>query len=351
MGKLRAVLRGGVVFLIGLLPARVQPAALPRQVVVPIVEVVLSSGVRRYAVSLRIGSRPIVAGVDTGSSGLRVLERAVDLDDLQVSERPEVQSYGAGVRVEGVVARGRVQIGGAAANGVTPLHLVRSVGCMEDRPDCAAGRLGVQHYGFQGDGLSGEGFDAILGLNLADGEVANPLPALGVERWIIELPRGAVPGRLILNPSDQTVRAYRRVALNPAFAQSRGGIHDAVAGCLINRASGERQCLPVLLDTGAAGIALVGAEGAGQAWSEGTPASLELGEDAAVRLDFVIGLRDHASRMSVAPLKRGNPRLVLGPLPFYGFSVLYDHQQQSLGLLPRKKRPSKMSAIFTSSGR
>jgi len=52
-----------------------------------------------------------------------------------------------------------------------------------------ASLVSAAQYGIQGDGLPGEGFVAIMGVNMGHDPVPNPLIALGVKRWIVELPR------------------------------------------------------------------------------------------------------------------------------------------------------------------
>jgi hypothetical protein len=68
--------------LVAVVLALLTPAAFPQpqtaaiRVEVPIREVVLSDGVRRYGVPVKIGSQDALAGLDTGASGLRLMPDA-----------------------------------------------------------------------------------------------------------------------------------------------------------------------------------------------------------------------------------------------------------------------------------
>src|SRR6202042_1623596 len=120
--------------------------------------------------------------------------------------------YASGSRYEGIVGEARVTIG--AAHGTGPVHLIRSIGCFAYLPHCPASRTTLEKYGIASDGLPGEGFKAILGVDMAPGRVGNPLRFLGASRWIVELPRpDEANGRLILNPTDAELEGYVMVPL------------------------------------------------------------------------------------------------------------------------------------------
>ena len=63
--------------LLAIAPALHARAADAPGLEVPIREVVLSDGVRRYAVTLTVDGVPIEAQLDTGSTGLRILAPAL----------------------------------------------------------------------------------------------------------------------------------------------------------------------------------------------------------------------------------------------------------------------------------
>ena len=79
---------------------------------VPVREVVLSNGTRRYAVLITVGATAIEAGLDTGSSGLRLVPGAVPETDARPTGRSDTYSYGAGAKLDGVVGEAQVAVGG-----------------------------------------------------------------------------------------------------------------------------------------------------------------------------------------------------------------------------------------------
>lgn len=303
---------------------------------IPIREVVLSDGARRYAVPLTVGGVALEAGLDSGSTGLRVLPDALAGGQVRETSRADTYAYGSGARYEGVVAEADAAIG--AAKGVLSFQQIKAVGCVDRKPNCPANRVPLKDYGIQGDGLRGEGFKAILGVNMAEADVASPLPALGVRRWIIELPLpgSGKPGRLILNPTAQEAAGYTPFHIDPAFAQAKGGAHDAIQACLINSRSNAQVCGPTLLDTGAPGVNVV--NGDAGVWPNDTPAMLAFmdGGKARTAVAFAIGRREFASRMSSVqnPSVRG-VQIQPGLLPYFAYSVLYDPKSGTVALKPR----------------
>ena len=297
---------------------------------VPIREVVLSDGMRRYAVPVTIGSTRVDAGLDSGSPGLRVVPGTLSPDDARAGTRRATARFGAGAELDGPVGQALVRIGDRVAT--IGLQLVDSVGCVSDRPDCAAGRIPIGDYGIQGDGLAGEGFKAILGINTADSDVPSVLRALGVTRWIIELPRPGEgrAGRLVLDPSDDEVAGFVALSSPRRFATARGGLHDAVDGCIRNESTRRGYCGALLMDTGAPGVTIEADDAAGT-WAPETPASIALldGRRVVAAARFVVDRRDHASRFTLRGDHRslgggdGPTVLYAGLLPYFVWSVLY----------------------------
>ena len=150
-----------------------QPAP-PVRSEVAIREVVLSDGARRYTVPVKVGSTTLEAGLDTGSSGLRVLAGVLGPDDARAGGRGDTYAYGSGAKLDGVVGDAEVAIGALSAP--IGLQLIRKVGCTSDKPDCPVSKLAPAQYGVQGDGLPGEGFKAIIGVNMAEAEVPGAAP-------------------------------------------------------------------------------------------------------------------------------------------------------------------------------
>jgi hypothetical protein len=131
---------------------------------VPIREVDLTDGTRRYSVLIEVDGHPIDAGLDTGSIGLRVLPGVVDPGAAKDVGPVQRYSYGVGTTVEGPVTRTEVSVGGLHKS--ARWQAIRAIGCSAGRPDCPAARGERRKFGIQGDGLAGEGFRAILGVGL-----------------------------------------------------------------------------------------------------------------------------------------------------------------------------------------
>jgi hypothetical protein len=313
-------------------PAAAEPAAPPRAEV-PIRQVVLSDGMRRYAVPVGVGGTVIEAGLDSGSTGLRLIGPTVP--GVRASGRRTSYSYASGTRLDGVMADAELAIGGVM--GEAPVQLVTGTGCVAEKPHCPASFIPFGRFGVQGDGLPGEGFKAILGIDMASAEVPNPLPKLGVRRWIIELPRpgDTEPGRLILDPTDQELAGFVLLHL-AAQPGPGGGPHDAIETCLVDRQTRESICGAGILDTGAPGIRVVTARPK-RPWPNGTPGAIAFYDHGQARtsLDFTVGLRAEASRLTTEAHDVRIPRLFLGLTPYFGYAVLYDPGAGVIGLKPR----------------
>lgn len=324
---------------------------------VEIRQTMLSNGARRYAVPIRVGATPLLASLDTGSTGLRILPGVLAPTDAATSAEPETYGYASGSRYEGLVGEATVAVG--AAQGTAPVHLIRSIGCFAYLPHCPASRTTLDRYGIGSDGLPGEGFKAIMGIDMAPGRVGNPLRFLGAGRWIVELPRpGEGAGRLILNPTAAETEGYVMVPLAAPYAHERGGgLHDAVPGCLGNRATHARACGVVLLDTGAPGLAVANGSLGGEPWPDGTAAALDLFDttgDLAAHEVLTIGLRDQGTRLTYRQETRVLGVVIYaGVAPYFAYSVLYDPRRQMIGLKPRApaSAPAGPEAVAAAPGR
>jgi hypothetical protein len=292
---------------------------------------------------VRVGETTLLAALDTGSTGLRILPGALRAGDALASAEPETYGYASGSRYEGVVGDTLVGIGGAEGRG--PVHLIRTIGCFSYLPHCPASRTTLPRYGIANDGLPGEGFKAILGIDMAPGRVGNPLRFLGARRWIVELPRpGEDRGRLILNPTEEETEGYVMVPLAAPYAHERGGgLHDAVPGCLVNAKARSRACGVVLMDTGAPGLAVANGHLGETPWPDGSAAALELFDTTgalAVREALTIGLRDLGTRLTYRQETRVYGVVIYaGTAPYFAYSVLYDPSRQMIGLKARPPAP------------
>lgn len=316
-----------------------QPRADSPRAELPIKAVRLSNGAVRYGVPVRIGTTALDAALDTGSTGLRVLPGALAASDARTDGEAEVYGYASGSRYEGEAGRTTLTLG--AVSGPAPIHLIRSIGCFTELPHCPASRTTLQHYGIASDGLPDEGFKAILGTDMDRARIANPLMAMGVRRWIVELPRPGHPdeGRLILNPTPAETAGFVMLPIVGPYSQiSGGGLHDALPGCLSQAASRARVCGPMLMDTGSSFLAVANGR-VSAPWPDGSRAVLEVyGADGAVaaRTEFTLGSPEAGTRLAWRSEPRApGPAIFAGAAPYFAWSVLYDARRQAIGLRPR----------------
>ncbi len=140
-----SILRSGLLFVLfgaSAAPQQTPTTPLPpaqAMTSIPVREVRLRDGTARFTIPVRIGSRTVEAGLDTGSVGLRVLARALSSSDTQTSGTAENYAYGSGARLIGVQAQARVSIG--QTSGALTIQLVNSIGCVPKKPNCPASRV------------------------------------------------------------------------------------------------------------------------------------------------------------------------------------------------------------------
>ncbi|HJU15385.1 MAG TPA: hypothetical protein VJ770_02850 [Stellaceae bacterium] len=257
MTGLRAALGLALLFLV-LIAARAFAAGTTARIEVPIYQRQLPDGTIRYWVSVRVGgSAPIAAMLDTGSFGLRVLQSALSPSDYQDTGIERRLAYGSGVALHGPLATAVIQIGDATSETPITFQLVRSVGCIPRKPDCPAARVSPEDYRIGGNGLPGQGFEAILGLSLRRPRVAmaalNPLDLIGAQQWIVvlPLPGAADPGRLIINPAPQDLDGFRSAQVAPPPIHRPGMVRMIDPNCPAGEEAQTEACEPVKLDSGA----------------------------------------------------------------------------------------------------
>jgi hypothetical protein len=305
--------------------ALLMPTSAGARAEIPIHEVDLRSGARRYAVTLTIDGKPVEVGLDTGSVGLRVLPRALG-DAARAAKGGRISySYGAGTQFDGAAIKVAISAGGISA----PITIMRidRIGCNRQKPNCAAGRSDPTTFGIQGDGVAGQGFAAILGIRLQHDAIENPFRLLGVKRWLVELPRpGDAAGRLVLDPDDSEIANYQRIALDD---------YGRTAGCLVGPPP-LKVCGPAFFDSGAPGLRIFG-DVQPQRWPDGTPIQIAVGDGKALAtMDVIAGRRDQASGIFYEPTPAvPQVRLSLGLAPYFHWSVLYDADRKQIGLRPR----------------
>ena len=301
--------------------ASVAGPALAQRAELPVRMVELPNGDRRFATTLQIDGRAVEVGIDTGSTGLRVLPRGLG-DAGRAAHGPRVTySYGAGTGFEGSAIT--VQVAAGSIAGPVRIMRIGGVGCVAGHPDCPVAHADLTGYGIQGDGIAGQGFAAILGIRLRPDQVGNPFEQLGVRRWIVELPRTATEqGRIVLDPSDAEVADYARIGVDG---------DGTTPGCLTGP---DTICGRAFFDSGAAGLRVLRAAPF-RVWPNGTPATITVGRgEQAQRMSVTIGRRDQASALLGVP--GGNDtRLSLGLAPYFHWSVLYDPSHHQIGVRSR----------------
>jgi hypothetical protein len=208
----------------------------PARIEVPITQIRLSSGVR-YAVPVRIGGgSKILAMLDTGSVGLRVMAHALASSHYEPTGIERSYGFDGGVQFRGPLVNAVVTIGDVTTARPVPIQNVQAVVCAENRPNCPAARLSPSEYRIGGNGVPNEGFQAILGLSLRKPMVPiaafNPLSYSGQNSWIVilPLPGEKQSGRLIVNPSRAEQDEFKMIAVpqrqdwsNPPDWQTDGG--------------------------------------------------------------------------------------------------------------------------------
>jgi len=325
----------GLLALIMAAPGKALPQDSPARSEIPIREVRLSDGVRRYGIPMTIGGTEVLAGIDTGAAGLRVMPDAIPAGAARGSAAAEFYNFGSGTRLDGVAGRADIRIG--ALSGSSSLHLVNKAGCLASRPGCP-GTLGLG-YGFLGDGLPREGFRVLLGANMGRTTIDNPLIAVGARRWIIELPRpgDTAPGRLVINPSDEEIKDFVMLRLVGGFREEEGGgLHDSVQGCLTSETSQSRACGPVALDTGAYSVRVLNSSLGQTPWPSGATMTLEFTDEtrkAAVTVRMVVGREMQSLFYGTAP--RRENIIEAGVAPYFAYTVLYDPVRRMMGFKVR----------------
>ena len=297
---------------------------------VPITQSRIRDGALRYGVWVKVGDRTVEAMLDTGSTGLRVLPSVLPGDPVGV---PTQTAFGSGSLLRGVKMRLPIAIG--AKSGLATVEVVEDVDCVKEKPSCDVERLDHESYRIGGDGFSSEGYSAILGIGLPfrGTDVGNPLTALGVKSWIVDLPRpfAFADGHLILDP-DASARDGFAVLDRNGFADGDG--------CIKSAALTEPKCGSVLFDTGGPAV-LVAFDGvtAASLWEKGTTGAFSFKSgDKTLDLDFRAGETGGLLAVGLLPPEPKDPPgpfIQVGVEPYFTYDMLYDAAAHSIGLRKR----------------
>ena len=197
-----------------------------------------------YYVRLRIGDGPETNVIlDTGSIGLRAIAAVVPRKTQP--GRAVIYSFESGSELHGHISNERVNLGGLEL-GILPVHVVETLRCNTRVPDCSVAKLDPSAPFAQGiDGRSDPAFGAIMGIRLftrTDLWVPNPLKAAGIKRWIVQLPRSpSEPGALVLDPPVSQLNDFTRMKLDK---------NGTVMACLESLGVPQSLCLPTIVDSG-----------------------------------------------------------------------------------------------------
>jgi hypothetical protein len=301
----------------------------------PIRAVPLSMGAVLYSVQIKVGTTQIEAGLDTGSTGLRVFPGTLVDGDVKSGSPIDPYSFSSGNRYDGRSASGTLALG--TISGTAPLEMIEAITCVQDRPDCPATHISPSDYGVRGDSLTGGRFRAIFGINTGAAAIANPLLALSVKHWIVELPRPGETGKLILNPSEDETKDFTYIP-NVTALRNRGAYKDAIAGCLIDAQTKEKGCGPMLLDSGAPNIRLVNVPVSAGVLADGRSVAFVFYDDKGPRVieNIVLGQAALGTRAILDDRKSNNLQVIAaGTAPYQGLDVLYEPDHDQIGLRPR----------------
>lgn len=307
--------------LLAFLSVGVAMPALAQRATLPVRMVELPNGDRRFTTTLVIDGKRVVVGIDTGSTGLRVLPRGLGAAALGKRGPRITYSYGAGTGFEGETVTVAIAAGPLA--GSAKVMRITGVGCVANHPDCPVAHLDLATYGIQGDGIPDQGFAAILGIRLKADAIANPFEQPGVRRWLVELPRDpSQEGRIVLDPDAADLAGYARIDVDA---------DGTTPGCLIGP---QKVCGRAFFDSGAAGLRVMRAA-VFRPWPNGTPATIEVGSGGQRQtMTVTIGRRDEASALLPEP-GGAETRLSLGLAPYFHWSVLYDAEHRQIGVKTR----------------
>ncbi len=317
----------------------------PARVEVPIKQVILSNGKIRYAIPVNVGGVALDAWIDTGSSGLRILSRVVEASAIETTKKTSIYRFGSGLKLTGVLAKAVVSIGNASTIIPIDIQVIQSVECVIEMPSCPAAKVSRGDFLLGGAALPGEGFRAIIGLNMAEADVNNPLGRIGDRSWIVELPKrdDSQSGKLVINPNKEDRAGFVPIRTDELFhrVSGVGGFHDAVLGCLVDTDGQRNICGPTLLDTGTQGISVIShqvADVSNGAFGRRMVMTFLAEDGTKFGAPFISGETGHSIVAGISRPNQPRTRIIAGTFPYFAFSVLYD---QHNGIIAFKYRDAE----------
>jgi len=317
------------------------PAApVPARIVIPIERSVIPpNGLVRYWVPVTIGGiGPIRALLDTGSTGLLVLDTGLEGKSFPMVGRFDY-GFDSGENLAGTIAQAKLAIGDLRSAGPVRIGIVRRAKCLKDKPKCLAASPNLQDYTIGGDGKPGSGFKALIGIALDHILIANPLFALGASRWIVALPQPGSPGpgALIVNPNDTDLLGFRRYPIGRQAQRLHGAMRASLPGCLAAPAASFELCGQIGLDTGAPNV-YVKVATLPQIASAPGPQRYSLGLSVG-EAKLEIPVEESRATGRLVYFERTErldaPVINAGVFPYFSYLVLYDFAANEIGFKQR----------------
>jgi hypothetical protein len=212
----------------------------------------------RFSVSIDVGASSLSVQLDTGSSGLRIIQGAVpDSVFTHVTSTAITYSYHSGLVIQGVVAYANVSLGSVHTAAPIPVMLIEEASCIASKPDCGAQGVPLSELTLFGP------YKAILGVGMRSSAVSenvgSPIPQLeGEPAFVVMGPAyGGTEGTLRLRPLASQIAGLKTYDLPlldggtplpngvPAYDDRFG-----LPACLDDKTSGVDYCVPAELDTG-----------------------------------------------------------------------------------------------------
>lgn len=322
-------------------------AALPDPIVVPLLVETYTDGATRLFIQVQLGGAPpFTALLDTGSSGLRVIDTAVPRTAFTtVTDTPVSYAYGnydSSISINGVVAYAPLTLGALTTERPIAIMYVETGGCSGTGTNCRT----LQDQFSEAPAILGVGMRTASN---AQG-IGNPIAQMpGRPPFVIHIPTGfsSMDGTLRIGRATTDALAFQTLKL-PSLGQGvplpngAPSWNDAAIPCCVdNDLTGESFCYPSLWDTGAP-VSTITTAGQPLALTTelavGSPIRVTIGPESAPvgAYEFVVGAMPQPGidEVLIEPAA-GSPGINLGVALFNQFDVLFDQARGVVGLAAR----------------
>ena len=287
-----------------------------------------SSQGARPTVEVRVGnSNPVPVLLDTGSSGLRIFNTAVNRgtgSGVTLTSQPSNITYSGGHRFTGVVANAVVTIGSSATQVPVSFAYVEQAFCIASKPTCPASG-GIP--GFEQSGAYG-----ILGIGTqsSGGGIVSPilgLPGSLAKKWSLHL--AGASGTLTLGATLIGAGSAATIPMRQIGSSAGSALWADSRLPLCLSVGQTNACVPGLFDSGTYTMQVSGSV-LGQAPTitgtdrvvVGTPVTVRLSGASAPFWTFTAGTTKSADLVTV---KTGRgPFVNTGVQAFYDYTITYD---------------------------